>query len=244
MFQLQVLTRENNNTTMGAPSKSLFSPQSESIRTVDLSFASDEESTQQVLTDYESDSNMSLTRQDSMGSSSSSAAAPRRGGLRRSIRKSSPLLKVGFADVTIRRHNICVGDNPAVSLGVPVSMDWKVLSEETTTVDEYDASDVHPTGQRELDLAIPCQEREEMVRRAGFTTEDIRTSVRQVNTTKMEREKTIDTLQNASKEEFMERMKRGVWNATISRKNKQKERALLRQLKEKDAKRVLIPPAC
>merc|ERR1712232_501924 len=153
-------------------------------------------------------------------------------------------LRVSFSNVTIRTHGICAGDNPAVSLGVPVSLDWQIISEDTITVDDYDAttSAMHPRGQREQELAIPSKERELMVRRAGFTTEDIRSSVRLVNTTKMERERTIDTLQNASQEEFMEKLKRGVWNATFSRKNKQKERDMIRKLREEDAKRVLVPP--
>jgi len=234
---------------MGAPSKSLTTKSDLqcSQRTVDLSYLSDDldsEDGTRVLTDYESDSLESLTRQDSMESSAASPVSRRKGGLRRSTRKSMPHLKVCFAELTIRRHSVCVGDNPAVSLGVPVSMGWKVISEEITTVDEYDASVVHPTGLGERDLAIPCKEREEMVRRAGFTTEDIRNSVREVNSTKIQRENTIDTLQNASQEEFMEKIKKGVWNATFCRKSKLKERAMLQKLKEKDAKRVLASPAC
>lgn len=235
MFNLRQRERSTGSTSVVA--KDIRSSQS----TMELSFSSDDDLEDcrpscAVLTDYESDSLDDFKRQDSLGSFS-----PRGGLWKRSseVRKN---LKVTFSQVKVRHYGLCVGDNPAVSLGVPITMDWTIVSEETTSVDSYDAA--HPTGKCEAELAIPADEREQMVRRAGFTTEDIRVSVRQVNTTKMEREKTIDTLQNASSEEFMEKLKKGIWNATFSRKSKQSERAMLRKWRNNDAKRVLVSPAC
>ena len=130
-------------------------------------------------------------------------------------------------------------DSPA---GFPVQ---KARMRRNVSFESVDSDDsAHPTGKSEEQLAIPADEREQMVRRAGFTTEDIRASVRQVNTTKMEREKTIDTLQNASQEEFVEKLKKGIWNATFSRKTKQNERAMLQKWRSKDAQRILVSPAC
>ncbi|CAB9496983.1 expressed unknown protein [Seminavis robusta] len=195
-----------------------------------------------LLDEYESQSVGDLS-QETMTNSSSS---PRRGVLKRRSRLSGARSgrSVTFSEVRVRTYAQCVGDNPAVTLGVPLSLNWQVVKEETSTVDAYDP--VHPQGLREEELAIPAAEREQLVRKSGSCTEDIRKAVRAVNSTKMEREKTLDTLKNASSEEFMEKLRKGVRNATLRRKSKKMERALLKQLREKDAKRALVfvPPAC
>lgn len=246
MFQL----RKRERTTMGANSTNkpdILSSQS----TMELSFSSDMDSSEEdglrnsscvVVSDSESDTHSCEGPSTSSHNRRQDNRRSIRGGLRRSSKEVRKNLKVTFSQVHVRTYGICVGDNPAVSLGVPISMDWKVTSEDITTVNAYDAA--HPTGKSEQQLAIPSCERERMVRRAGFSTEDIRSAVRQVNSTKMERENTIDTLQNASQEEFMEKLKKGIWNATFSRKSKKTERAILQKLKENDAKRILVSPAC
>ena len=202
-----------------------------------------------LLSDYESDSlaDLSYDRQDSLESVEQSVehvSLPqhRTGGLRRKSSTSSHTTtttssggarSVRFADAHIRKYAVCVGDNPAVSLGVPVSLDWQVLSEEICPVDTAPCS----AGLTEEELRLPSTEREAMVRNAGFSTEEIRTSVRAVNTVKMEREQTLDTLKNAGSEYLLEKIRKGVWNATIRRRSKKMERALLRDMLQKDAQR-------
>jgi hypothetical protein len=239
MLQLFNTTNDtiNNNTMMKSPINDMSCSQS----TEDLSLDDGDNDSGPyhgrpslvVLADYDSDSLGDL----SFEKESTFVQCHRRGGLKR--RGSSDIASahsVTFSQVKIRTFAHCVGDNPAVSLGVPLSLSWKILSEEATTVDAYDP--VHPRGMREEDLAIPASEREHVVRRAGYGTLDIRNAVRVVNAVKMEREKTLDTLKSASSEEFMEKVVRGVFNATLRRKSKRMERALLQQLREKDAKRT------
>ena len=44
--------------------------------------------------------------------------------------KNSPLLKVQFRDVWLREYGMVLGDNPAVSHGAPVQLDWdKMLAD-------------------------------------------------------------------------------------------------------------------
>ena len=188
-----------------------------------------------VLADYDSDSLGDL----SCEKDGAYVSCRRRGGLKRCITtaKGQSSDSVTFSSVTIRTYAHCVGDNPSVSLGVPLSLSWKVLAEETATIEAYDP--VHPQGAREQDLAIPAVERERIVRSAGYGTEDIRNAVRIVNAIKMEREKTLDTMKNSPSEEFIEKLVKGVFNATMRRRSKKMERALLRKLREQDAKRTL-----
>jgi hypothetical protein len=229
----------NSNATMKSPTKDMNGSQS----TEELSFddgdndsgSFDGRPSLVVLADYDSDSlgDLSCEKEGTF------VQCHRRGGLkRRSSSDSASTHSVTFSQVQIRTFAHCVGDNPAVSLGVPLSLSWKILSEETATVDAYDP--VHPQGTREEDLAIPASEREQVVRRAGYGTLDIRNAVRVVNAIKMERERTLDTKSNASSEEFVEKLVKGVVNATLRRKSKRMERALLQQLRESDAKRMVM----
>lgn len=206
-----------------------------------------------LLSDYETDSLADLSLESSSPRSqppqTSSSGIKRTGGLRRassgassstSTTNSSGARSVRFAQAHIRKYAVCVGDNPAVSLGVPVSLDWQVVSEETCPVVDalhLEESFPHLT---EEELRLPSQEREAMVRNAGFTTEEIRTSVRAVNMAKMEREKTLDTLKNEKGEYRMEKLRKGVWNATVRRRTKKMERAWLQQLLKQDQQRLEV----
>lgn len=151
---------------------------------------------------------------------------------------------VSFSEVEVRRYSLVVGDNPAVKLGVPISIGWDYVSAEIMSIDEFEK--IHSVGKGEEELSIPSDEREIMVRNAGFSTQQIRDSVRAVNAVKMEREQTLDTLNNASQEEFMEKLRKSVWNATLRRRVKKRERALLKDCLLKDARKhfLPIPAAC
>jgi len=187
-----------------------------------------------TLTDIDTTANDKYHRQCSTCTastvSSSSTASSNSTTSRRSVR---------FSVTRIREYAICPGDNPACELGVPVSLDWKVVSEETTSVDAYNATEEKysvPLSQREELLRMAHTEREAMVRRSGFSTEDIRTAVRAVNECKMQRNQTLDKLgsNKDSWDESMERIRRGIWNATLGRSSKQMERTLLQKLQQKD----------
>ena len=207
-----------------------------------------------LLNDYETDSLADLSvessssppRSQQQQQLSSSTGALRTGCLRRassggssSTSSSSSTRSVRFADAHIRKYAVCVGDNPAVSLGVPVSLDWQVVSEETFPVVDALHLEERYHCLTEEELRLPSEEREAMVRNAGFSTEEIRTSVRAVNQAKMEREKTLDTLKNQKGEYRMEKLRKGVWNATVRRRTKKMERALLKDLLKQDQQRIL-----
>jgi hypothetical protein len=68
----------------------------------------------------------------------------------RSMRRSSPNSKgqsVSFHSVIIREYGRCVGDNPAVSSGPPISLGWDYLPNREVPIDHYE-SDIRPPGPR------------------------------------------------------------------------------------------------
>jgi hypothetical protein len=68
----------------------------------------------------------------------------------RNMRRSSPNSKgqsVSFHAVIIRDYERCVGDNPAVSSGPPISLGWDYLTNREVSVDHYEA-DIRLSGPR------------------------------------------------------------------------------------------------
>ena len=59
---------------------------------------------------------------------------------------------VRFSNVTLREYPIVVGDNPAVSCGPPISIDWKYISEVVLSVEEHMSMNPNPKKQREMIL--------------------------------------------------------------------------------------------
>jgi hypothetical protein len=46
--------------------------------------------------------------------------------------------QVRFGDLTISSHEIILGDNPAVSSGFPITIEWKAFAEVKETIEEYE----------------------------------------------------------------------------------------------------------
>jgi len=241
-------TINDSTTTLGFDS---------SQTTAELSFeddsacsSCDEQPACTMFSDYESDSlvesdvsfeQQTADEEEATSSNSTPSRSSKRGGLKRTSTTASTAadnseerLSVRFSQVEVRTYAVCVGDNPAVSLGVPISLDWTVVGpDEVVALEDYDR--VHPNGKVEAELAISAHDRSDMVRRSAATTEEIRNAVRIVNQIKMEREQTLDTLKSAASQEFMEKLGKSLWNATIRRKSKKMEKAQLQALLKRDA---------
>jgi hypothetical protein len=66
---------------------------------------------------------------------------------------------VSFHTVIIREYGRCVGDNPAVSSGPPISLGWDYLPNREVSVDHYE-SNIRPLGPRtRKDFFLPPQKR-------------------------------------------------------------------------------------
>ena len=66
-------------------------------------------------------------------------SALKKTGQTRSAQNSSMLLKVCFQNVYLREYGMVLGDNPAVSHGAPVQLDWEPQEEhDPVHIDNYD----------------------------------------------------------------------------------------------------------
>jgi hypothetical protein len=67
--------------------------------------------------------------------------------------------RVAFSSVSVHLHCMILGDNPAVSVGLPVQIDWKAMSSFTRSVDEYESGKDPPRPMQRLKMGPIKRER-------------------------------------------------------------------------------------
>lgn len=144
--------------------------------------------------------------------------------------------KVSFSTLQIREYPICVGDNPAVTRGVPITIDWIHDSEVVCSLEEYE--EVRPISRSMLELRMPNCCRVNSLRRLGFSRLEISEGTKKANITRYRRKRTCETLALSPVQEMLERAKRGTLNATFRRGAKRKERKMMNSFQpvSKDSK--------
>ena len=112
---------------------------------------------------------------------------------------SSPLRKVtiGFSSITIREHPVIPGENPGVSSGVPLTLDWEHDFEDKFDLDEFESNKTQK--RRQVEMKIPASKRADMLRKNGFGWVDIQKSIKQANISRHKRKKTLEQLERQEK---------------------------------------------
>jgi len=130
-------------------------------------------------------------------------------------------LSVSFADVEVRSYPIILGDNPAVSAGPPITIDWYPSHLAACSVDDYEKT-------REgiirgiIELKMPSHVRFDMLSKTVKTAE-IAKRTKEMTDVKRQRLETTAMLYRASKEEKVEKFVRGFRNLVTNKKKKEKE---------------------
>ncbi len=85
---------------------------------------------------------------------------------------------VRFSDVSFRFYTCQLGDNPACSVGPPISLSWTYVTDSSISVDEFEKTKKHP---RKLDeLIIPSFTRIKILRGNGYSLEEILNTVSEI----------------------------------------------------------------
>jgi len=137
---------------------------------------------------------------------------------------SNPMLSVTFNTVEVREYPIILGDNPAVSEGPPLTIDWAHSDVDEFGVEEYETT--RPPRRGTLEMNIPSNIRVECLKRCGYTTKDIMRRVQEVSVVKQRRLETTTMLYRSDMNESVEKAKRRFTN--IFSQKKKKERALMK----------------
>ena len=132
---------------------------------------------------------------------------------------------VSFTTLTIREYPIEIGDNPSVVKGVPITIGWEYLNEYNIGINAYEAS--RPNRRYKLELRTESLYRVRMLKHLGYSTNDIRECLKQVNVERSRRQRTKEILHFETLIENYEKISRAILNATLRRSTKHQERQYL-----------------
>lgn len=116
---------------------------------------------------------------------------------------------------------MCLGDHPDVNRGAPVSLDWDYQSEQSFDIEEYERRTGGRAKKTEDEMKRLAFEREYMLRKLGYSMEEIESQSKIV---RQDQKKRSQTRRNMIFEPFMimsEETKR--WIAKKKRKNSRKK---------------------
>lgn len=112
---------------------------------------------------------------------------------------------VHFGTVEIRKYVRCLGDNPACSNGPPITIDWKYQEAGAIPVDDYDDD-----REREPPIQVSYYDRVEILRRLGYSRQEMLEAERQRKKDQALREETVYRLKFMEREEKTENVKRKI----------------------------------
>lgn len=124
----------------------------------------------------------------------------------RDITGSSRDKSVRFSSVDVRDYSLCLGDNPSVTRGVPISLDWEYDEAQSYEIDTFERDRCDDRRVSD-DLKLPSLQRVQMLKRLGYSRGEINERVKEVDIVK---DKRISTRRKAEREEHRKRLVRRV----------------------------------
>lgn len=93
---------------------------------------------------------------------------------------------VRFSSVAVRDYSVCLGDNPSVSRGTPISLDWDHDDELTYDINIYE-SERSQKRRTSYDLKIPSLQRIQLLKELGYSRGEINEQMKKTNLDKQRR---------------------------------------------------------
>ena len=128
-------------------------------------------------------------------------------------------LSVQFGIVQVRLHEIILGDNPAVSEGAPLTIDWEPFCTFDCPINEYRADTITPRCPTRMKIT-PDARFNLLAKTMGKS--EIRRGIKKVKEARRQRAETRTTLYRAKSEENIERLTRGFKNLVTNKKKKER----------------------
>jgi hypothetical protein len=126
---------------------------------------------------------------------------------------------IRFSTVEIRSYPMILGDNPSVTAGIPITIDW--LHQDEVTCDVVDYEVTRPERRARLQLLLPPAMRAQIAMDAGSSRKELHAMQRKVNVARGQRQSSQRGEQMSRLEEAME----ATWRA-LSRKGKKEKKFL------------------
>merc|ERR1712238_577153 len=91
---------------------------------------------------------------------------------------------VRFSTVNIREYNVCLGDNPSVARGAPISLDWQYGEEISHVVGDYEQQQQQLKHDRTTELKRSSLERIQLLKQIGYSRKEIQQATHRVQKNK------------------------------------------------------------
>lgn len=114
---------------------------------------------------------------------------------------------VSFTNLCVRQYGLTLGDNPAVSFGPPLSLTWEYEEERQIGLEDYEAQRGKRRTSRQFNLNY-VDRRRILEKDGGFTEEELRAAVREIEIIQKNRRKTVTNLYKSKYEEALESAQR------------------------------------
>ena len=136
---------------------------------------------------------------------------------------------VSFSKVQIRQYERTLGDNPSVSSGPALSLDWTYNTDtEILTIEDYEAS--RPERKTKVEMVVPRHLREKILKiDCGVSRAEMAACVREIQMVKDNRRQTKNSLLSAKTQEKLENFTRSLGRFLGTRKSDAKEVEVLWQ---------------
>ncbi|KAG7374788.1 hypothetical protein IV203_013883 [Nitzschia inconspicua] len=151
--------------------------------------------------------------------------------------------RVSFRTIEIQEYAIIPGENPAVTMGIPLTIDWTPLARISCDLEQYEVQRPQPPRSM-VELRIPMLQRYHMLKNLHFSHREINQHVRAATIGRNQRKRTHATLHLEPIQERLERIRRAVANATWNRSKKQQERQLLQPYVKQRAPAAVYLKSC
>lgn len=101
---------------------------------------------------------------------------------------------VRFCNVHLREYGTCLGDNPSVSRGAPLSLDWNVKTNLTYSIDAFEKSEHYSANLKSTDKPTPLKrsslERLHTLKMMGYSRREIKDATNEAERIKAQRFRT------------------------------------------------------
>lgn len=109
---------------------------------------------------HETDDETVDTRSTSTSTSSSSSSSSSRTARR-----------IRFGSVSVHSHALTLGDNPSVSNGLPVTLEWKAVDSKAFDMEEYETTCRSPKRRKNCVRKFSTKNRQDILEESGFSRE-------------------------------------------------------------------------
>jgi len=116
---------------------------------------------------------------------------------------------VRFSSVDIRDYSICLGDNPSVSRGVPISLDWEYEPEHSHEINSYEHDRLDDRKDPD-DLKLPSLQRVQLLKNLGYSRGEIKEQTTEII---MVKQKRLSTRRRIERKERIKDLARAIVKA-------------------------------